>query len=77
MDTGKLLADLPVSSRAPVWGASLNLEFFCQPLKVSSRAPVWGASLEKRYMVGGIKFQVVPPCGGHPVILNRQLIIRI
>ena len=34
----------PVSSRAPVWGASQNVFVGEQSLLVSSRAPVWGAS---------------------------------
>ena len=33
-----------VSSRAPVWGASIELQQERQAAKVSSRAPVWGAS---------------------------------
>ena len=34
----------PVSSRAPVWGASHSGFEFSAPYQVSSRAPVWGAS---------------------------------
>ena len=33
-----------VSSRAPVWGASLERQERAEAAKVSSRAPVWGAS---------------------------------
>ena len=36
-------------------------------LQVSSRAPVWGASAAVVLVDHGFKFQVVPPCGGHPV----------
>ena len=60
--------DLLVSSRAPVWGASNDLRDIGNNGVVSSRAPVWGASLYielKRQK--GSKFQVVPPCGGHPL----------
>ena len=35
--------------------------------KVSSRAPVWGASRMLRIMPPAMQFQVVPPCGGHPI----------
>ena len=60
-----------VSSRAPVWGASIKIGSPTgNKRKVSSRAPVWGASssgngqLLRIYM-----FQVVPPCGGHPTLV--------
>ena len=34
--------------------------------RVSSRAPVWGASRLINRSRRGRRFQVVPPCGGHP-----------
>ena len=55
-----------VSSRAPVWGASLRCDVRDGDLSVSSRAPVWGASSLEEYLGEDIPFQVVPPCGGHP-----------
>ena len=55
-----------VSSRAPVWGASVNGWLDRAPDDVSSRAPVWGASLFVcNHGWGSFLFQVVPPCGGH------------
>ena len=33
---------------------------------VSSRAPVWGASTNTSSGQSSSRFQVVPPCGGHP-----------
>ena len=36
---------------------------------VSSRAPVWGASMVYTGTMPDEKFQVVPPCGGHPLAL--------
>ena len=56
-----------VSSRAPVWGASGGLDKLGNYLDgVSSRAPVWGASFRSERARDDIRFQVVPPCGGHP-----------
>ena len=41
---------------------------FYQYRFVSSRAPVWGASARTSPIASAIElFQVVPPCGGHPV----------
>ena len=58
--------NISVSSRAPVWGASAD-SFGLTPIgRVSSRAPVWGASCEVRCDCNWGRFQVVPPCGGHP-----------
>ena len=57
-----------VSSRAPVWGhpvCAAGRRHF----GVSSRAPVWGASCwTHRHRRSPRLFQVVPPCGGHPVV---------
>ena len=36
-------------------------------LRVSSRAPVWGASALAVPLGVVCQFQVVPPCGGHPI----------
>ncbi len=55
----------PVSSRAPVWGASHRSSSVRRPTRVSSRAPVWGASTKRQLNPLKIMFQVVPPCGGH------------
>ena len=55
-----------VSSRAPVWGASITSYACVMRTRVSSRAPVWGASTILPGDVQMILFQVVPPCGGHP-----------
>ena len=55
-----------VSSRAPVWGASLYRKLCAACSVVSSRAPVWGASTAPNRIMPGYQFQVVPPCGGHP-----------
>ena len=54
-----------VSSRAPVWGASLREGIRRAAGSVSSRAPVWGASGKVLKFFSDLKFQVVPPCGGH------------
>ena len=55
-----------VSSRAPVWGASLQAGPQNQVILVSSRAPVWGASCSAIVNTPLLLlFQVVPPCGGH------------
>ena len=56
-----------VSSRAPVWGASIFQSGTGNAALVSSRAPVWGASVARGGTGKGSWFQVVPPCGGHPV----------
>ena len=58
--------DHAVSSRAPVWGASGKIMEYYQKLRVSSRAPVWGASHPQATAGIRPRFQVVPPCGGHP-----------
>ena len=55
-----------VSSRAPVWGASYGKSELAQNANVSSRAPVWGASIVAFFFNRFQRFQVVPPCGGHP-----------
>ena len=39
-------------------------------LSVSSRAPVWGASINLLWGTLPPWFQVVPPCGGHPLQLQ-------
>ena len=37
--------------------------------EVSSRAPVWGASWKNNWTpCKKVRFQVVPPCGGHPTM---------
>ena len=59
-----------VSSRAPVWGASGRRRPCQRSRRVSSRAPVWGASAVESGSSVREKFQVVPPCGGHPVELS-------
>ena len=38
---------------------------------VSSRAPVWGASRQIFNIFPRFSFQVVPPCGGHPLCLSK------
>ena len=45
-----------IAAFAPLW----------QTTEVSSRAPVWGASAVESGSSVREKFQVVPPCGGHP-----------
>ena len=56
-----------VSSRAPVWGASHVILNGIHRALVSSRAPVWGASSGSPSTAPKCcRFQVVPPCGGHP-----------
>ena len=60
---------IAVSSRAPVWGASFALLAADVLTRVSSRAPVWGASRARNVDVLPAVFQVVPPCGGHPLLL--------
>ena len=65
--TCQFLIVASVSSRAPVWGASQFYHKFSMPHVVSSRAPVWGASPVTPFKVTDEGFQVVPPCGGHPV----------
>ena len=57
---------MEVSSRAPVWGASAQPPRNSQRPRVSSRAPVWGASWRCHARAAARRFQVVPPCGGHP-----------
>ena len=59
-----------VSSRAPVWGASMVGRHGHRNRRVSSRAPVWGASCCCCKDFRAARFQVVPPCGGHPTRLN-------
>ena len=59
--------DSIVSSRAPVWGASVATDPNWEIREVSSRAPVWGASFAVHGAGRQRLFQVVPPCGGHLV----------
>ena len=57
-----------VSSRAPVWGASLNGAFVVPVQRVSSRAPVWGASpASRRGERRRPGFKSCPRVGGIPV----------
>ena len=62
-----------VSSRAPVWGASSQHVVCSAEGTVSSRAPVWGASSKCRIWHRAYRFQVVPPCGGHPLLDKMSL----
>ena len=67
----------PVSSRAPVWGASSYDQRQMRKVFVSSRAPVWGASRTLQFLpyditcfkscprVGGIAYSCdIQPCSG-------------
>ena len=68
------LLEALVSSRAPVWGASRQHHRKGGAKIVSSRAPVWGASVAMGKGVKVVKFQVVPPCGGH--LRSKPLFLR-
>ena len=59
----KELKRMEVSSRAPVWGASLLNNRVVVKVRVSSRAPVWGASSVTVSMGIGIKTSAIsiPP----------------
>ena len=55
-----------VSSRAPVWGASRDLNPCSTSLKFQVVPPCGGHHPYCRKVQAGKRFQVVPPCGGHP-----------
>ena len=56
---------LSVSSRAPVWGASLIYPVFVLGTSVSSRAPVWGASFfNATFICARRSFKSCPRVGG-------------
>ena len=55
-----------VSSRAPVWGASWNRRLPPRPRKGFKSCPRVGGIFRVNISVTPIiRFQVVPPCGGH------------
>ena len=60
-----------VSSRAPVWGASMASTGTPRPKKCFKSCPrVGGIGDPKLDMLVDDEFQVVPPCGGHPITEN-------
>ena len=57
-----------VSSRAPVWGASIFWRFLCLIFSFQVVPPCGGHQLRDLTDDLYLWFQVVPPCGGHPKI---------
>ena len=52
----------------PRVGGISSIQEFTRSILVSSRAPVWGASTICEGLQSSWRFQVVPPCGGHPAV---------
>ena len=60
-------SDCSVSSRAPVWGASSFPQIVTVPMLSFKSCPRVGGILGSAPSPGPRhRFQVVPPCGGHP-----------
>ena len=71
----RVLRREPVSSRAPVWGASVEQLQRENELLFQVVPPCGGHLEHDEIIVAGKKFQVVPPCGGHlwVVVIPGQL----
>ena len=59
-----------VSSRAPVWGASIVSPRARRSTSTFQVVPPCGGHLTvDRKSMDADRFQVVPPCGGHPCVI--------
>ena len=66
-----------VSSRAPVWGASVGDHGRHRQQRVSSRAPVWGASLEPVFSRRFIRVSSRAPVWGASILIISTSLSRI
>ena len=69
----RVLRREPVSSRAPVWGASVEQLQRENELLFQVVPPCGGHLEHDEIIVAGKKFQVVPPCGGHLLPVGDHL----